>query len=452
MAQQNPLSTSNFYLPSTRKIALVIFLGLLAYMPLHILLSTWLGSSFGVLDFAKVAKDIVLVIGFGSVVVASCRKPWFKAFLTDRLTILIGLYAALHVLLMAVRPTDSDAELLGLVYNTRFLLFFVYAVLLARLYDADRLKRTSLKVVLGVASVVLLFGVLQYTLLPNDALTHVGYSRSNGVLPAFFIDDKPDLERAMSTLRDPNSFGSYIIIVSMLALAFFARTNNRSIKQITKGLLILSLLCVWFTFSRSAWLGFMLAAVVVALGQYKKRIKSEQLRSYALLAIAGLLIVTSFLYPLRNSYFVQNVVFHADETTTLENPNQLRARFVQESIGEIADNPIGYGPGTAGLASIRNDVQGVTLNENYYLQIAHEVGLLGLGLFMAILLIVALKLKRLASANTAALALLASFAGLAFTNLLVHIWSNEAVAYTWWGLAGLVLAGHQVKNKPQKTT
>jgi hypothetical protein len=49
-------------------------------------------------------------------------------------------------------------------------------------------------------------------------------------------------------------------------------------------------------------------------------------------------------------------------------------------------------------------------------------------------------------------ALLASFAGLALTNFLVHIWSNEAVAYTWWGLAGLYMVSGKtiVKNKTHK--
>src|SRR5690606_37362463 len=90
-----------------------------------------------------------------------------------------------------------------------------------------------------------------------------------------------------------------------------------------------------------------------------------------------------------------------------------------------------------GIVSIRNDKQGVVLNENYYLQILYEVGIVGLVLFIAILAVVAVRLYRRRS--TFALALLAAFIGLAATNFLVHIWSVEALAYTWWGLAGLAV-------------
>jgi hypothetical protein len=77
------------------------------------------------------------------------------------------------------------------------------------------------------------------------------------------------------------------------------------------------------------------------------------------------------------------------------------------------------------------------------LQVGEEVGVLGLALFMAILAGVTIRLYRVRDSKLA-VALLASFIGLAFTNLLVHIWSNEAVAYTWWGLAGLVLVKQRV--------
>ncbi len=121
----------------------------------------------------------------------------------------------------------------------------------------------------------------------------------------------------------------------------------------------------------------------------------------------------------------------------LEDPNQLRIRFWQESLTAIFLQPEGTGPGTAGLASIRNDKQGTILNENYYFQIATEVGVAGLILFLGIIVAVAYGLYRRRS-YLLAVALLASFAGLAVTNFLVHIWSNEAVAYTWWGLASLM--------------
>ena len=191
-------------------------------MPLHIFLSTWIGTSFGILEFTKVFKDIVLVIGFCLLLLASVQQSWFRQMLKEKIVWLIVAYCALNIVYAIVKKTDQDAEILGIVYGTRFYIFFLYGMLLAKLYDAKKLLKQSITVVMVVASIVLFFGVVQYILLPNDALTHVGYQRPTGVLPAFFIDDKPDLERVMSTLRDPNSFGSYVIIVGILAFAVFS--------------------------------------------------------------------------------------------------------------------------------------------------------------------------------------------------------------------------------------
>lgn len=432
-----------------QKISLWLFFGLLAYMPLHILLSTWLGTSFGVLGFAKVAKELVLLGGAGLALVIGLRRGIVRQLLRDKLIWLLVAFTLLNVGLALWRPTDPDAELLGLAYNVRFLVYFVWAVILTKLYSPQvPLARRAVKIVLIVGLVTVMFGLLQYLVIPDDALQHLGYARENGVLPAFFIDDKPDLERIMSTVRDPNSYGSYLIILlSLLGSRILLAKRPRHIDWLY---LLAAGLALFWTFSRSAWLGALAAAAVLVF--FVVRSRREQLARYKrpLLGAGIALVVLAFssLAVFWNSYWVQNVVFHADEATVLEDPNELRMRFWQESLAEVADNPVGGGPGTAGLASIRNDERTV-LNENYYLQMAQETGIAGLLLFLAILAIIALRLhKQAVSGDWLATALLASLAGLMLTNFLVHIWANEAVAYTWWGLAGLAVgrAGKEKKK------
>ena len=425
------------------KTSLYIFYGLLAYVPVHIFISTWLGTTFGVLEVAKILKDIVLVIGFAAALFVAVRKDWFWPLLRTPIVGLIVAYAVFTLSLALIRPTQQDAELLGIVYNLRFFVFFLYAVLLVRLFDVVYLVRRSLQIVLSVGAFVALFGLFQYAVLPDTALTHVGYSRENGVLPAFHIDDKPDLERVMSTVRDPNSLGSYLIITGTLFGAALLATRWRSVKPMLAVGLGLTSLCLLLTFSRSAWLGAAVAAVVFAGLYFVRRYDMRQLlaahQQVVSALLVGLVLLTTVAIAAKDSYFMQNVIFHADSTTTLEDPNELRLRFWQESLDAAVEQPFGYGPGTAGLASIRNTEQGTVLNENYYLQILHEVGVIGLLLFLAILAVTAyLLLKAYYQAdNLLALALFAAFAGLLLTNFLVHIWANEAVAYTFWGLVGL---------------
>lgn len=441
--------TQNTQSPLSRT-ALWIFYGLLAYMPLHIFLSTWLGTSFGVLEAARITKDIVLVAGFGVALSCSWRQPWFGQLLKDRLTWLIMAYVLLTTGMALIKPTDLDAEILGVVYNVRFLMFFLYAGLLAHLFEPKHILRRSVQIVLAVGAAVAAFGILQYVALPNDSLRHLGYERKNGVLPVFLIDEKPDLERVMSTVRDPNSLGSYLIIIAPLAAAalFLAKKTGHKLRY--AGLLAAAVVCTWFTFSRSAWLGLALALVsFIALSDHGFKERLQRHRTVIVAYIMAVLVfMTAGLVVFRNSYFVQNVILHSDQSTVLEDPNELRVRFFKESVRDIADHPLGKGPGTAGLTSVRNNIQGTILNENYYLQIATEVGIAGLLLFGGIGAVVAWRLWRLHGGRPLVQALLASFLGLALTNFLVHIWSNEAVAYTWWGLAGLT--GCVIRNSHNK--
>lgn len=422
-----------------KRASLYIFFALLAYMPVHILVSTWFGSHFGLLEVARILKDIVFVVGFVLALIAGVRESWFKKLLRDRLVLLILAFSALTVIMALIKPTDQDAEVLGVVYDLRFFVYFLYAALLTRMYKSDWLKHYGLRIALLVAVPVLVFGVAQYLWLPNDILTHVGYSRENGVLPAFFIDNKPDLERIMSTVRDPNSFASYVLIILAIVSVYWLKVKNVDLKRALLGMGALSALCLYFTFSRGAWIAAAVMAIILTFLEVKRRKQVNNLSAKILLPVTALLVVVGAgLFASRDTYFVKNVIFHADESTVLEDPNELRARFWRESLEAAVENPLGHGPGTAGLASIRNDVQGTVLNENYYLQVLYEVGIIGLGLFLAILGVIWSRIyqKRY---DTFSYALLIAFVGLLVTNFFVHIWANEAVAYTFWGLAGLAL-------------
>lgn len=441
-----------------KTIALYTFIGLLAYMPLHIFLSTWFGTSFNILEATKILKDIVLVVGFACAFGASIGTSWLVPLFRRKIVLLIAAFATLTILLALLKPTDGDAEILGVVYNLRFFLIFIYALLLGNLFDLHLIRRYAVKAVVIVGVFVALIGVIQYIVLPDTILEHFGYSRANGVLPAFFIDDKPDLERVMATLRDPNSFGSYLILIGSLLAALWLKVRNRDLKIMFSGAGLMVGLSLLFTFSRSAWMGAIVATGVFGIVYVLRNqsvIKTVQAqRKWFLVAFVAVLVLAGGMFAAKDSYFVQNVIFHADEATVLEDPNELRLRFWSESIQSAIEQPLGYGPGTAGLASIRNNVQGTILNENYYLQILHEVGIIGLLLFLAIIAATAWLLYGtfIKSDNLIALALLAALAGLAVTNFLVHIWSSEAVAYTFWALAGLYVITPQRQKQSKKRT
>jgi chromate transport protein ChrA len=87
------------------------------------------------------------------------------------------------------------------------------------------------------------------------------------------------------------------------------------------------------------------------------------------------------------------------------------------------------------------------ISENYYLQIGQEVGWLGLGLFVAIVIMVGHSLWRLRH-ELLARTLFVSLIGISVVALVQHVWVDDTLALLWWGFAGTALA---VKpSHPQK--
>lgn len=409
-------------------------IALFAYMPFHIFLSQWLSTYTGGLDAWKIAKDVVTA---ALVSVLVCAVLLTRKY-TRPYLVFVGfaaVYLVLHLVSLAATDQPTDTGLLATVYNNRLVWYLLIGYSLAILAPQLTRPRTFVKILLIVSSLVALFGIAQ-RFLPPDFLTNFGYSIERGTKPNFFIDDKPDLPRSFSTIRDPNSLGAFLILPATIILIALIRFWNTSRRMLFAGLLLLHGLAVLLTFSRSAWIGiFITHAVVLAfLMQTPIRIYA---RRFALPLILVGIVLAGLLFAQRDGYFVQNVVFHADESTTLTDPNELRIELAQKGLEGIGDNPEGNGPGTAGLVSTR--LPDGLLTENYYLQIGYEVGVLGLILFLGFLGYILKRLWVTSRHSFVAQALLASFVGLAFINLLLHTWANEAVAASWFILAGLAL-------------
>ncbi|MGH8466822.1 MAG: O-antigen ligase family protein, partial [Pseudomonas sp.] len=141
----------------------------------------------------------------------------------------------------------------------------------------------------------------------------------------------------------------------------------------------------------------------------------------------------------RDNDRVENIIFHTDENSlSATSSNEQRASAIQDGLADLANEPFGRGPGTAGPASAHNS-QPARIAENYYLQIGQETGWLGLGLFVAIVWMVGRRLWHRRS-DPLARALFVSLIGLSFISLVQHAWTDDTLAILWWGLAGVAMA------------
>ncbi len=240
-------------------------IGLFVYMPFHIFLSQWLSTFTGHLDWWKIGKDVFAwaVLIFGSGLVLYARKANRLFYM---LWALLLSYTFLHLSLLLTTDQPTTTGLLATIYNTRIIWYVIIGcnlVLLAKNKVAQKKIQTDfIKYLLIVSTIVCVVALLQWVL-PKDVMTHFGYSVERGVKPAFFIDDKPDLPRVMSTIRDPNSLGAFLILPILLLTNLLIKNWKTNKKMMLSGVLLLHLLILFMTFSRGAWL-----ATAIALTSY----------------------------------------------------------------------------------------------------------------------------------------------------------------------------------------
>jgi O-antigen ligase len=122
-----------------------------------------------------------------------------------------------------------------------------------------------------------------------------------------------------------------------------------------------------------------------------------------------------------------------EEKTATDHVDSLR-----NGVDSVVAHPFGQGLGTSAGVGQRFQVQDATVTENYYLQVGVEVGILGLGIFVALTLAMLRRLNRAAKAvpDLGISAVRGAAVGLAVGAFFLHTWNDFGVAWTLWGLAG----------------
>lgn len=420
-------------------------MAILLLMPFHAFLSVWGSSLIGHYTALRLWKEALLAISILGVVYLLATDHKIRSHtLTRRLVWLIFAYMILNVVwgLLALNQHDVTAKALGygLIINLRFLTFFLVTWALA--LRLGRLRAHWQWLVYWPALVVVVFGLLQILILPHDFLRHFGYGPAT--IPAVeTINHNQHYVRIASTLRGANPLGAYLLIpISMLSVLLLKAERNWR-----QGLFLVSCLVVlFFSYSRSAWVGAVLSIVVLL---FLSRL-SRQSQRIALLAAGALVLVSAVLViTLHRSGHYENLVLHTQTHSAVPTTsNQGHITALKMGLHDLRHQPLGDGPGTAGPASFYNHQQ-TRLAENYFIQIGQETGWLGLLMFGLINAGVG-ALLYVRRTDPLARCLFASLVGLTFINLLSHAWSDDTLAYVWWGLAGIAMAP-SIRPEPDAT-
>ncbi|MEO6513713.1 MAG: O-antigen ligase family protein [Candidatus Saccharimonadales bacterium] len=422
-------------------------IAILLLVPFHALLTIWAADNFGHYTTWRLWKEFLLVIAAllgGGVLLLDVELR--RSFARSWLLRLIGCYALLVLIAGVVAYTrhavTRTAVLDGIILDLRFLLFFTVTWVLTK--KTSVLYMNWRKLLLGPAVVVVLIGVLQRFVLPIDFLRHFGYG-PNTIDPYETVDQKRAYVRLQSTLRGANPLGAYLVVVLTAMATLVTRVKIRWHKALWIVVGLLSLLVLFFTYSRSALLGAVISvAILIVLGL---RNRPQLWRLGAVVIILILLAVAGSFAMLKDNDRFQNTFFHTDEHShSTESSNSGHVQALRNGLEDITRNPLGSGTGTAGPASAHNDGQ-VRIAEDYFVQIGQETGVIGAGLFIAICVTTGLALAR-RERDSLARVLLASLIGISVIGLFSHVWTDDTLAYLWWGFAGVALARLRERSAP----
>lgn len=410
-------------------------MAIILLVPFHAFLTVWLSSLVGHYTTLRLWKEVLLVLcAIGAIYLLLTDSKIRIHTMTRRLVWLVLAYMSLNVIwgLLAINQHDVNAKALGygLIVNLRFLVFFLVAW--AAALRLVRLRNNWPWLVYWPAIGVVIIGLLQVFVLPDDFLRHFGYG--NGTIqPIETINNNRDYLRAFSTLRGANPLGAYLVIpISLVTIWLLRRGRNWRYALF----LAAAAMLLFFSFSRSAWVG---AALSVATILFLNRLSAKS-QKIAVVVVAGLVLVGAGLtVAFHRTARFENFIFHTQTNSAVPTTsNSERLTALQNGAENLSQHPLGNGPGTAGPASVYNN-HPPRIAEDYYIQIGQEVGWLGLFVFLLINAGVAYLLF-LRRGDPLALALFASLIGITFINLLSHAWTDDTLAYVWWGLAGIAMA------------
>ncbi|MCA9334892.1 O-antigen ligase family protein, partial [Candidatus Saccharibacteria bacterium] len=185
------------------------------------------------------------------------------------------------------------------------------------------------------------------------------------------------------------------------------------------------------SYSRGALIGAAVAIATILYVSFSGRIRQK----IAWLLVAAVVVVAGSVYVLRDSEFVANVILHDSPTTgAMIDSNTAHVDSLAKGVSLVATKPLGSGIGSTGSASLTGNKP--LIIENQYLFIAHEVGWVGLLLFVW-LFVEIMKRLWISKKSFLALGVFASGLGIAVIGLFLPVWADDTVSIVWWGLAAV---------------
>lgn len=421
----------------------LVFLGVFFHAPFIVVVgSLWPDGAL----YIKAWKEIIMFVALaGAIFILWRENKW--DILRNWLGWLIGIYILWGLIIATLIKINNQALVAGLMIDYRYILAFSLFYIAGNLYPQWRKWLIRLSLV-GFAAIVI-FGLLQVFVLPHDALKYIGYDKQTNIAPYLTVDENYDFIRINSTLRGPNVLGAMMVMSVAGITSYMLVFRKKLLKDKRKlwwlvAFLIGSLICLWASYSRSALGAAAIAALLAVVVYYRNKITKTHIIGF----LVGFLIVFTGMFLLKDNHFISTVILHEDPNEAgLVNSNDGHVESLIEGMDLMSRQPIGAGIGSTGSASLMTEKP--IIIENQYLFIAHELGWLGVAIFLAISFGILWLLWGvwIKNGDWLALAVLTSGVGLMIIGLVLPVWVDDTVSIVWWGLAGFLIGQHKIVNR-----
>mgnify|MGYP002575011307 FL=1 len=347
--------------------------------------------------------------------------------------IFICLFAGLYAI-GCITSIDVSRSLLPTLVFLCFILSFFLVVNLIR---DEKWFRRALFALLGAAVIEAAYGVFQ---------NYFGQLATTWQDTKMFEDISG---RVVSTLENPNVLAEYLIMCMPVMFALFWMGKGVRGKVYAAIPFLICAACVIFTWSRGAWLGLILAMFLLLL-----MLSRKSLVFY---------LVGIFASPFAIMVMPENILHRFTSIGNLaDSSTSYRVNIWRGTLRMLKDcffTGIGSGIDLFPLVYPEYALNGVSTaphSHNLYLQIAVEMGVFGLLLFLAIVFLAAkicfhtLNKHKMDQMRWIVAGLACGLVAVLVQGLTDYIWYNYRVFLVFWLLLGLLAAAGRLSEQRAK--
>lgn len=293
---------------------------------------------------------------------------WLIKFFKDekrsmRFTVIdriIGCFVLFSALSILVSP-DPGFSFYNF-YNLMGRYVLIYYLVMHHISTKEQLKRVGITMLVS-SLIVVFYGFYQYM--------H-GIDVSN----MLWVDGEqfPELKtRVFSTMQNPNILAGYLLVMMCLVFGVICKIRTKKVKIVLAICFALMTICLGMTYSRGAWISFVM--VIAAYGLFHNR-----------KIFAGLLLICTFVLIFDTS-ITERLLSSIDLSDT---SSSMRLALWESTIAMIEEHPLfGIGWGAYWMVYpeydffIQNEAVKIVHAHNMYLNYAAEIGIMGAISFIA---------------------------------------------------------------------